>query len=156
MLLDFLIPEATRYEMASGDKAGAIEELVQALIEVKALDASGAGEVVDALTKREELGSTAIGMGVAIPHTKTEAAEKLMGMVGRSSKGIEFKAIDGEPVHLFLLILSPLDEPAEHLKALEQISCLIRDEHFCRFMTNAKSVEELNEILAEADAKLFS
>ena len=156
MLLDFLIPAATRYDMTSVDKQGAIEELVNSLVAVKALDSSRAADVVDALSKREELGSTAIGMGVAIPHTKTDATDRLIGMVGRSSKGIDFRAIDGEPVFIFLLVLSPLDQPAEHLKALEQISCLIRDEHFCRFMKNAKSLEELNEILVEADAKLFS
>jgi len=156
MLLDFLIPAATRYEMTSVDKQTAIEELVGSLVDVKALDPSRAADVVDALLKREELGSTAIGMGVAIPHTKTDATDRLVGMVGRSPKGIDFKAIDGEPVYIFLLVLSPLDQPAEHLKALEQISCLIRDEHFCRFMKNAGNLEELNEILAEADAKLFS
>ncbi|MFH0963880.1 MAG: PTS sugar transporter subunit IIA [Planctomycetota bacterium] len=155
-LLDFLVRAATRYELASAGKQEAIEELVRALVEAGALGSGGVVSVVDALMKREELGSTGIGMGVAIPHTKTEATNKLVGMVGRSSKGVEFKAIDGEPVHVFFLVLSPPNKPAEHLKALEQISCLVRDDHFCRFMKNAKSLEELNDILQEADEKLFS
>ena len=155
-LLDFLIRGATRYELKSSGKQEAVEELVQALVEAAVLKQASVPTVVDALMKREELGSTGIGMGVAIPHTKTDATDRLVGMVGRSSRGVEFKAIDGEPVHVFFLVLSPPSKPAEHLKALEQISCLIRDDHFCRFMRNAKTLEELNDILQEADEKLFT
>ena len=155
-LLDFLLPEATIYDMQSTDKEGALTELLDALIRVKAVRKAKRDSILDALVKREELGSTGIGMGVAIPHTKHDDVRKLIGVVGRSAAGVDFKALDGEPVHVFFLILSPPDQPAEHLKALEQISCLIRHEHFCRFIENAKSLEELNETLEEADEKLFS
>lgn len=155
-LLDFLQPAATVYEMTNGDMEGALEELVDSLVASNAIEASKKAEILDALLKREELGSTGIGMSVAIPHTKHDAVAKLVGVVGRSSRGVEFKALDGEPVHVFIMILSPPDQPAEHLKALEQISSLIRHEHFCNFMRNSRSLEELNDILKEADEELFS
>jgi len=155
-LLDFLQPKTTVYEMTSGDMEGALEELVHSLVASGTVEASKEADVLDALLKREELGSTGIGMGVAIPHTKHDGIGKLVGVVGRSAQGVEFKALDGEPVHMFFLILSPPDQPAEHLKALEQISSLIRHEHFCNFMKNAKTLEELNDILKEADEALFS
>jgi len=155
-LLDFLHPEATVYEMTSGDMEGALSELVISLVSSGAVEGSKEADILDALLKREELGSTGIGMGVAIPHTKHDAIGRLVGLVGRSVQGVEFKALDGEPVHVFFLILSPPDQPAEHLKALEQISSLIRHEHFCNFMKNAKSLEELNDTLKEADEELFS
>ena len=155
-LLDFILPSATIYEMKSTDREGALVELTDALVKADVVAQSSRLDVLDALLKREELGSTGIGMGVAIPHTKHDAIRRLAGVVGRSSGGVEFKSLDGEPVHVFLMILSPPDEPAEHLKALEQVSRLIRHEHFCRFMGNTKSREELNEILVEADEELSS
>jgi len=130
-LLDFLQPKTTVYEMTSGDMEGALEELVHSLVASGTVEASKEADVLDALLKREELGSTGIGMGVAIPHTKHDGIGTLVGVVGRSAQGVEFKA-------------------------LEQISSLIRHEHFCNFMKNAKTLEELNDILKEADEALFS
>lgn len=155
-LLDFLQPAATVYETTNANMEDTLEELLDSLVASGAVEGSKKADILDALLKREELGSTGIGMGVAIPHTKHDAIAKLVGVVGRSSQGVEFKALDGEPVHVFFLILSPPDQPAEHLKALEHISSLIRHEHFCNFIRDSRSLEELNNTLNEADEELFS
>ena len=90
-LLDFLLPAATVYDMKSTDKEGALVELLDALIEAGAVKKSKKDSILDALVKREELGSTGIGMGVAIPHTKHDDVRKLTGVVGRSVQGRRFQ-----------------------------------------------------------------
>ena len=105
-----------------------------------------------ALIKREELGSTGIGGGVAVPHTKHPCVGRLVGIVARSEKGVEFDALDGEPVHLIFLLLSPNESAGVHLAALERIASLIRDNDFRRFMTKAMGKKEMIEILREVDS----
>ena len=105
--------------------------------------------------KREELGSTGIGKGIAVPHTKHPSVSKLVGTVGVSADGIDFNSLDGEKVHLLFLLISPPDLPVEHLRALENISRQLRDDMFCKFLKNAKSVEEIQTVLREADAGKF-
>jgi PTS system fructose-specific IIA component/PTS system nitrogen regulatory IIA component len=105
---------------------------------------------------REELGSTGIGKGVAVPHAKHECVQGLVVAFGRSQKGIEFSALDGQPVHLVFLLLSSKDVSGQHLEALARVARLVRDDRFCRFLREAKSRKELADILLEADAHLDS
>ena len=155
-LLDFILPDATVDDMLATEKEPAIKELADSLVLHGLVKAEDVPSILDALMKREELGSTGIGRGIAIPHTKHEAVHRLVGLVGRSGKGVDFKSLDGEPAHLFFLILSPPDEPNDHLHALEQVSFLIRDDNYCRFMREAPHKEGLNELLKEADDRWFS
>jgi PTS system fructose-specific IIA component/PTS system nitrogen regulatory IIA component len=101
--------------------------------------------------KREELGSTGIGKGVAVPHTKHDCIKKITGTIARSTHGVDFNALDGEPVHLFFLLLSPNDSAGSHLAALERISTVIRDNDFRRFMREADGKVGIIEILREVD-----
>ena len=95
--------------------------------------------IVKAILKREELGSTGIGRGVAVPHTKHPSVDRLVGTVAVSSQGVDFASLDGEVVHLFFLLVSPPDRPGDHLRALENISRQLRDDTFCRFLKQAKT-----------------
>ena len=105
--------------------------------------------------KREELGSTGIGRGVAVPHTKHPSVERLVGTVAISSQGVDFASLDGEVVQLFFLLVSPPHRPGDHLRALENISRQLRDDTFCRFLKQAKSAEDIQQLLEEADNNQF-
>jgi PTS system fructose-specific IIA component/PTS system nitrogen regulatory IIA component len=92
---------------------------------------------------------------VAVPHTKHASVEKLVGTVGVSSEGVDFKSLDGDKVQLFFLLVSPPDRPGDHLRALENISRQLRDDTFCRFLKQAKSAHDIQNLLEEADNNQF-
>jgi mannitol/fructose-specific phosphotransferase system IIA component (Ntr-type) len=108
--------------------------------------------IVKAIMKREDLGSTGIGRGVAVPHTKHPSVDRLVGTVAVSRKGIDFESLDGEPVHLFFLLVSPPDRPGDHLRALENISRQLRDEGFCRRLKASATPADIEHLLEEADS----
>lgn len=151
-LTDFLIEEAVIYELKLRDKKDAIAEMVEALTRSHKIPTKEVDSVLTALMKREQLGSTGIGGGVAVPHTKHRCISRLVVTVARSEEGLDFDALDGEPVHLVFLLLSPNETAGAHLQALERIATLIRDSDFRRFMTTASDKEEMIEILREVDS----
>jgi len=155
-LRDFVDVDASIYELRSAEKEGVIEELLERLLTRQASLKQQRGSIVEALIRREELGTTGIGRGIAVPHTKHAAVKKLMAIVGRSAPGVDFASLDGEPVHIFFLLLSPLEEPGLHLKALEHISYLLRDDRFCRFLRTTRSREEMIELLDKAEEEILS
>lgn len=152
---DFVVPQAIRADLAADDKEGVIREMVQALLDAQAVDNGEFESIVKAILKREELGSTGIGRGVAVPHTKHPSVERLVGTVAVSSEGVDFDSLDGEKVFLFFLLISPPDRPGDHLRALENISRQLRDDTFCRFLKQAKSDDDIKQLLDEADNNQF-
>jgi mannitol/fructose-specific phosphotransferase system IIA component (Ntr-type) len=152
---DFICPKAIRADLAAVDKEGAIREIVQALREAGCIEVKQQENIVKAILKREELGSTGIGRGVAVPHTKHASVDRLIGTVAVSHQGVDFASLDGETVHLFFLLISPTDRPGDHLRALENISRQLRVDTFCRFLKQAKTPEEMNQLLDEADNHQF-
>ena len=152
---DFICRDAIRADLEAADKEGAIREMVQALTGAKKVDSSEFESIVKAILKREELGSTGIGRGVAVPHTKHPSVDRLVGTVAVSPSGVDFASLDGEVVHLFFLLISPPDRPGDHLRALENISRQLRDDTFCRFLKQAKSPAEIAQLLDEADNHQF-
>lgn len=152
---DFVVAPAIRAEVAADDKPSVIQELVDSLAASGAIREEDAPGIVAAIMKREELGSTGIGRGVAVPHTKHASVEKLVGTVGVSSEGVDFNSLDGDKVQLFFLLVSPPDRPGDHLRALENISRQLRDDTFCRFLKQAKSAHDIQLLLEEADNNQF-
>jgi mannitol/fructose-specific phosphotransferase system IIA component (Ntr-type) len=152
-LIDFMALDATLDEIGEADRNASLRKLVEALTKAGGIKKEDGTSVYQSLKKREDLGSTGIGKGVAVPHAKTDKVKRLTGMLGRSGKGVEFAALDGEPVHIFFLILSPAKPPgpSEHLKALEHISRLLRVDTYVKFLKNAKDKDELNKLLIEED-----
>lgn len=152
---DFVSTRSIRAELSAVDKETVIAELVDSLQAAGEINSADRDDIVKAILKREELGSTGIGRGIAVPHTKHPSVTKLVGTVGVSSQGVEFDSLDGEKVQLFFLLVSPPDRPGDHLRALENISRQLRDETFCRFLKQSKSAKDIEQLLEEADNNQF-
>jgi fructose-specific phosphotransferase system IIA component len=152
---DFICYEAIRAKLGAENKEGVIREMTQALLDAGKISAGEHEGIVKAILKREELGSTGIGRGVAVPHTKHASVNRLVGTVAVSSEGVDFDSLDGEKVQLFFLLISPPDRPGDHLRALENISRQLRNDTFCRFLKQAKTAEDIKQLLDEADNNQF-
>ena len=102
---DFVSGKAIRADLRSTDKTSVIAELVESLLSAGEIKPADKDDIVKAILKREELGSTGIGRGIAVPHTKHPSVNKLIGTVGVSTNGVEFESLDGEKVQLFFLLV---------------------------------------------------
>jgi mannitol/fructose-specific phosphotransferase system IIA component (Ntr-type) len=152
---DFVCTEAVQSQLVADDKESVIRELVGALVKAGKILEDESEAIVKAIMKREELGSTGIGRGVAVPHTKHPSVERLVGTVGISPDGVDFDSLDGDKVQLLFLLVSPPDRPGDHLRALENISRQLRDDMFCKFLKQSKTSEDICQLLAEADNNQF-
>lgn len=152
---EFISKEAIRTDLQAADKESVIREMAASLQAAHSIGDDQFESVVEAILKREELGSTGIGRGVAVPHTKHPTVDKLCGAVGVSQDGVEFDSLDGEKVHLLFLLVSPPDRPGDHLRALENISRQLRNDTFCRFLKQAKDADDVWTLLEEADNNQF-
>jgi PTS system fructose-specific IIA component/PTS system nitrogen regulatory IIA component len=152
---DFICEEAIDSKLEADDKASVIERMVDGLVSAERIKQEDRDSIIAAVMKREELGSTGIGRGVAVPHTKHASVDRLVGTVAVSSEGVDFDSLDGEHVQLFFLLISPHDRPGDHLRALENISRQLRDDTFCRFLKQSKTREDIMQLLEEADNNQF-
>jgi mannitol/fructose-specific phosphotransferase system IIA component (Ntr-type) len=153
---DFMSVEAIVPEIAADEKQGVIREMVESLLRAGRIESENVEGIIAAIMKREELGSTGIGRGVAVPHTKHPSVGQLVGAVGVSRDGVDFNSLDGEKVQLVFLLVSPPDRPGDHLRALENISRQLRDDTFCRFLKQSKTAEDIVQLLEEADNNQFA
>jgi PTS system fructose-specific IIA component/PTS system nitrogen regulatory IIA component len=152
---DFVSGDAIRAQLSADNKEGAIREMIGTLLAAGKISAGEVESIVKAIMKREELGSTGIGRGVAVPHAKHASVQRLVGTVAVSNEGIDFNSLDGEKVQLFFLLISPPDRPGDHLRALENISSQLRDDTFCRFLKQAATADDIRQLLDEADNNGF-
>ena len=116
-LADFVIRDSIIVDLQATGKEEAIREMVGSLHKAGHLAAGDVESVIRAILGREELGSTGIGMGVAVPHTRHPTLTRLIGTVALSRRGVNFAALDGEPVNIFFLLVSPQNQPGDHLRA---------------------------------------
>jgi len=154
-LSEFVIHDAILCDLKATEKAGAIREVAGAMQAAGVIGEGDLEGIVRAIMKREELGSTGIGHGVAVPHTKHPSVTRLVAAVAISQQGVAFAALDGEPVHVLFVVISPEDQPGEHLRALERISRQLKSPEFCRFLQAAQTREAVVDLFQEADAGLF-
>lgn len=150
-LTEIVVEGAIVPTMAATDRDAAIEELVGRLVGAGAADPSVKDALVTRLLDRERKGSTGFGRGVAVPHVKHPSITSMAAAVGVSQDGIEFNALDRQPVYSIFLLLSPEDRPEEHLQAMEVIFKNLSKDTFRRFLRQAGTVEEVRELLEEAD-----
>lgn len=146
-LLDFLLEDSILIEMRSQNKKEALEELVALLTDAHKIKKPES--ILNALLEREELGSTGIGQGIAIPHGKSESVGQVVAALGISKKGIDFDALDGEPVYLFFMLVAPSNSSGVHLKVLAKISRLLKDKFFRQALREAKSPAEIIKLIKE-------
>lgn len=150
-LMDFVVSNAIVPDLQVTNKEGAIRGLVGALKSAGVVAAESEEGIVAAILKREELGSTGIGNGVAVPHTKHASVGKLVAAIALVKDGVDFQSLDGGRVHILFLLVSPPDRPGDHLRGLENISRHLRNQNFCNFLKQAKSKDDVITLLNEAD-----
>jgi len=138
-------------DLAASDRDGALRELVTSLATAGALPADAVDDVVAALIKREQNGSTGFGKGVAVPHVKHPKVAKMVGTVGRSASGIDFAALDNQPVYSVVLLLSPENQPQQHLNAMNIVFTNLQKDMFRKFLRGSETKQAINELLDEAD-----
>jgi len=153
---DFICVSAIKPRVVATDKEAVIREMTAALVEAGGIVKEEYESIVKAIIKREELGSTGIGRGIAVPHTKHPSVGQLVGTVGVSPDGVDFNSLDGERVQLLFLLISPPDRPGDHLRALENISRQLRNDSFCRFLKQSTTAEDIKQLLDEADNNQFN
>lgn len=112
-----------------------------------------AGEVSEALLERERLGSTGFGRGIALPHAKLADLSGVRGLFLQLARPIDFQAVDGLPVDLLFVLLSPLDAGADHLKALAGVSRMLRNDSIAERLRGAKNDEALYAMLLDTEAR---
>ena len=148
---DFLDPRAVVSDLKGTNKKEVLEELCSALVTLHpTLDRD---RMVGILLDRERLGSTGVGEGVAIPHGKMGDLEGIIACFGRSGPGVEFEAVDDQPVSLFFLLFAPENSAGVHLKALAKISRLLKRPSVREELKKAASKQDMYGILTQEDAE---
>lgn len=150
-VVDFLNPDTIIPELASADKEGVVREMVEKLKQaglIKSVD-----ETVQVLMEREKLGSTGIGQNIAVPHAKSREVSEIVLSVGISSKGVDFAALDGDPVQIFFLILAPVDSTGMHLKVLARIARMLKDKVFRNDLRACKTSEDIYRTIREEEQR---
>lgn len=148
-ITEFLDVKGIHLDLRASEKQDILKELVDVLAEVK--DIGDKKLILKALLEREGLGSTGIGQGIAIPHGKTDKVKELISVLAISKQGVNFEALDGEPVYIFFLLVAPKDAAGPHLKALAQISRMLRDTYFCDLLRRCESAEQVYELIRKEE-----
>ena len=149
-LADFLACDASKTSLPGGNKRSLVQQLANLAGQRLGLDPAA---IIAALNEREQLGSTGFGQGVAIPHAKIDGLSQIYALFARLGEPVDYKAIDGRPVDLVFLLLSPPGAGAEHLKALAAISRVTRDAATLERLRGARSRDALAAVLMGADER---
>ena len=148
-LLEILSSETTIVGLKGNSKEEIIEELVDCLDASNTI--SDRDKVLQAVVEREKIMSTGIGDGIAIPHGKSDAVQRLVAALGTHRHGVDFEALDGEPAFVFFLLVSPANVSGPHIKALARISRLLKNDEFKKSLIEASTPEEVLEAIAEEE-----
>ena len=144
-LLDILSAGSTLIDLKGETKEDIIAELIDTLAVGDAI--SDRDKVLQAVLEREKIMSTGIGDGIAIPHGKSDAVERLVAVLGTQRRGVDFEALDGEPAYVFFLLVSPANVSGPHIKALARISRLLKNDDFKKKLIAAETSAEIIEII---------
>ncbi len=151
-ITDFLDKNCIIVGMKSRTKEESIKELLMKLKENGYI--KDEKEILETVMEREKLGSTGIGQGIAVPHAKSDQIENLVAALGISKVGVDFDSLDGEPVNIIFLVLAPTKSVGLHLKALAKIARLLKDRVFRNALKDAKTPEEVIDLIKEDEQKL--
>jgi fructose-specific phosphotransferase system IIA component len=150
LLTQILQPSCVKVPLQGKDKKSIMTELVDLL------DASGLlldrDAALEAVFMREQTRSTGIGSGIAIPHGKCKAVKELVMAIGIARESVDFESVDGKPVTIVILLVSPADQTGPHIQALARISRLMLDESFKQALETAASAEQLYELISSKES----
>lgn len=152
---DFICFKAVIPGLRAGDRDGVIAELVSALDKAGKLGKGNREDIIKAVIRREKEASTGLGRGVAIPHVKHPVVKDVVATIGQSSAGIDFSALDKQPVYTVILLISPVDNPDKHLQAMENVFRHLQQEKFRKFLRQCQKAEQIEDLLREADESPF-
>jgi mannitol/fructose-specific phosphotransferase system IIA component (Ntr-type) len=150
-LVDIIDASSVIPELKSTTRNGVIRELVQSLADHGAVDPEAAETAAKAAIRRENTGTTGIGKGVAVPHAKHKCIKKITATIGRSSRGVDFAALDRAPVYSVVLLLSPEKAHDDHLAAMEKIFRQLQREQFRKWLRQADTSEKILDLIRETD-----
>jgi mannitol/fructose-specific phosphotransferase system IIA component (Ntr-type) len=148
---DFVCFEATITELQASNREGVITELVSSLDKAGRLGKGKCEEIIREVIKREKEASTGLGRGVAVPHVKHKVVKNVIAAIGQSGAGIDFFALDKQPVYSVILLISPADEPDKHLQAMESVFKHLQQDRFRKFLRQCRTPKQIEDLLNEAD-----
>ena len=145
----FVVRDAILPALAAATKDDVVREMVRGLHAAGQFPNTDLEDIVKAVLRREQLGSTGIGRGIAIPHSRHAAVGQLVGSVGLSKRPekVPFDSIDGEPVDIFVLLISPQDRPGDHLRALENVVQTMRDDGFLKALRACETRDQVWDLI---------
>ena len=146
-LADFLTKEQVVTDLKASDRWEAIEELIDLLVDSGQIKPDHREAIVSILKKRETSMSTGIGFGIGIPHASTDLIDNVTGAFGRSKDGVNFDALDNQPVNLVMLFLVPQGQFQKHLHTLAKIAKMLHKKEFRKSLEDAKDAAEMYQII---------
>ena len=152
-LADILTKAQIVPEMRAGNRWEAIDELIDNLVTTGKIQAKDRDAVTAAVKKRETSMSTGIGFGIGIPHASTDLIMEVVGSLGRSNKGVNFDALDNQPVKLVMLFLVPQGQFQKHLHTLANIAKLLHKPEFRQALEKAPDAEAMLTVIREFGKK---
>lgn len=151
-LLDLVQADCIIAELGDTERNGVVRDLVQILGDTKRIAPELVEGIVRSIITRERTrGTTGFGKGVAVPHAKVEGLKQIVAAIGRSTAGVDFASLDGQPVHIVFLIVSPADQPEAHLRAMDLVFRHLQQERFRKFLRQSQTAEQIYDLLKEAD-----
>jgi len=153
-LSELLSPKAVTPNLKARNKRDAMVELVELLESAHGLRSQG--EIIDRVMRREAMMSTGIGNGVAIPHGKAKAIDRMLAACAISQEGVDFESADGEPAYIFILLVSPETVGASHVKVLANISRVLKEESVRKTLREATGPPELLAALKSAESQYLT
>lgn len=149
---EIIVKNAIIANLESTERDDVLQELVDAMVASGELPEDMKAEILEHLIEREQSGSTGFGKGVAIPHARSEKLEGMSATIGISQKGVDFNALDKQPVYSIVMLLSPADKQDEHLQAMESIFRNLQDATFRSFLRQATSTDQVLDLIEEKDS----
>src|SRR5438552_4358578 len=150
---DIISPEQIRPELQATNRWEAIDELINSLVDSGRIKSENREAIVAVVKKRESSMSTGIGFGIGIPHASTDLIYEVTGALGRSRKGVNFDALDNQPVNLVVLFLVPQGQFQKHLHTLAKIAKLLHKREFRQALETAPDAQTMYQIIAAESGK---
>src|ERR1051325_3285697 len=150
---DILSPAQIISEMRASNRWEAIDELIQQLVQTGKINAENRDQIAAVVKKRETSMSTGIGFGIGIPHASTDLIYEVVGAFGRSKTGVNFDALDNQPVRLVMLFLVPQGQFQKHLHTLARIAKLLHKKEFRHALESAPDAAAMYQIIKSESGK---